>query len=167
MDPSTKIVSRPTLVAILDQRREEGRRIVLTNGCFDLLHVGHVRYLTRARALGDLLVVGLNSDASTRAIKGPKRPILPEHERAEVLAALAAVDYVTIFDEPTAEALVRQTRPDVYVKGAGYREEDLPEARVVRSYGGEVVLVPDVAGRSTSSLVATVLERYGRPSPSP
>lgn len=150
-----------------------GRRVVFTNGCFDLLHLGHVRYLQEARALGDLLVVGLNSDASTRAIKGPKRPLVPEQERAEVLAALACVEYVTIFEEPTAVALVEALRPDVYVKGGDYAapggaEErpainfaKLPEAAPVLAAGGQVRLIPYVPGHSTSDLIERIVERFG------
>ena len=109
-----------TLVRLVADWREAGARIVLTNGVFDLLHVGHVRYLQQASALGDVLVVGLNSDASTRRLKGPQRPLVPEEERAEVLAALACVDAVTLFEEDTAEALVAELRPDVYAKGGDY-----------------------------------------------
>jgi rfaE bifunctional protein nucleotidyltransferase chain/domain len=136
--------------------RAGGGRLVLTNGCFDLLHVGHVRYLQAARGLGDFLVVGLNSDASTRALKGPERPLVPEAERAEVLVALACVDAVVVFDEPTAETLVAALRPEIYVKGSDYAEADLPEARIVRQYGGEVRLLPAIPGVSTSVLVARI-----------
>lgn len=133
---------------------------MLTNGCFDLLHVGHVRYLAAARALGDLLIVGVNSDASVRALKGPARPLVPADERAEIIAALAAVDLVVVFDEPTAESLVAQLRPDIYVKGDDYSEATLPEARVVRGYGGEIALLPIQPGHSTSALIARVLARH-------
>ncbi|MGH9174710.1 MAG: adenylyltransferase/cytidyltransferase family protein [Vicinamibacterales bacterium] len=138
--------------------RKQGHRIVFTNGHFDLLHVGHLRYLQAARALGDLLVVGVNDDAVTRARKGPGRPILPEGERSELLAGLACVDYVTIFHEPTAEVAVRLLRPAVYVKGGDYGPggADLPEARVVAEYGGETVILPLVPGRSTSAIVAAI-----------
>ncbi|GAB4439846.1 MAG: adenylyltransferase/cytidyltransferase family protein [Chloroflexi bacterium OHK40] len=144
--------------------RAEGRRIVLTNGVFDLLHAGHVGYLGQARALGDLLVVALNSDASTRAIKGPGRPIVPEADRAAVLDALRCVDVVTIFEEPTAERVVAAVRPEVYVKGGDYASAGsggpdvarLPEARIVASYGGQVALLPYAPGRSTSTLIARI-----------
>lgn len=129
---------------------------MLTNGCFDLLHVGHVRYLRQARALGDILVVGVNTDASVGAIKGRDRPLATEDERAEVLAALESVDYVVLFAEPTAEHLVEAVRPDVYVKGGDYQEADLPEAPVVRSYHGKVVLLPLVEGRSTTELLRKI-----------
>ena len=143
----------------------DGRRVVLTNGYFDLLHVGHVRYLQRARAEGDLLIVGLNADATARRSKDPRRPIVPQEERAEVLAALACVDYVVIFDEDTAEGLVQALRPDVYAKGGDYGPggAPLPEAALVEGAGGRVAILPFVAGHSTSDLVATVVERYCEP----
>ncbi|MBX5490455.1 MAG: D-glycero-beta-D-manno-heptose 1-phosphate adenylyltransferase [Chloroflexi bacterium] len=155
-----KCVTRAQAAARADAVRRAGGRIVLTNGCFDLLHVGHVRYLAAARALGDLLIVGVNSDASVRALKGPARPLVPADERAEIIAALAAVDLVVVFDEPTAESLVAQLRPDIYVKGDDYSEATLPEARVVRGYGGEIALLPIQPGHSTSALIARVLARH-------
>ena len=150
------------LVRLREGWRAAGLRLVLTNGVFDLLHIGHVSYLQRARSLGDLLVVGVNSDASTRANKGPARPLVPEAERAALLAALRCVDHVTIFGERTAEALVAALRPDVYVKGGDYRLDDaaegapLPEAKIVRGYGGRVELIPYVAGRSTTELIEKI-----------
>lgn len=142
-----------------------GKRIVFTNGHFDLLHLGHVDYLQRARALGDALVVGLNSDASTRQLKGPARPIVPEQERAAVLAALACVDGVVIFDAPTAEELVRRLKPHIYVKGGDWSPDQgrwPPEARVAQEYGGQVLFLPYLPDHSTSRLIQTILERYGR-----
>ena len=131
---------------------------MLTNGCFDLLHVGHVRYLLGARALGDALAVGLNSDASVRKLKGSGRPVTPQAERAEILSALACVDYITIFTEDTAERLVSEVRPRVYVKGGDYsanpEESCFPaEGRIVRSYGGSVRIVEYVPGHSTAELL--------------
>ncbi|MBI3980161.1 MAG: D-glycero-beta-D-manno-heptose 1-phosphate adenylyltransferase [Chloroflexi bacterium] len=157
-----------SLEQVLDLRRQwraDGRKVVLTNGCFDLIHAGHVRHLQAARALGDLLVVALNSDASVRRIKGPKRPIVPSDERAEILLALRAVDSMLLFDDDTAEPIVAAVQPDVYVKGADYAPESgkpLPEAAVVAGYGGRVALIPLVEGRSTTNVIATVRERYGR-----
>lgn len=155
------------LLALRESWRGAGRRLVLTNGVFDLLHSGHAAYLAQARALGDLLLVALNSDSSTRAIKGPLRPIVPEDDRAALVAALRCVDYVTLFDEPTAEALVSLLKPDMYVKGGDYdgaRDEAfyarLPEARIVGSYGGQVVLLPFAEGHSSSGLIARIVERY-------
>jgi D-glycero-beta-D-manno-heptose 1-phosphate adenylyltransferase len=144
--------------AALRARRE---RLVLTNGCFDLLHVGHVRYLQAARRLGDFLVVGVNSDASVRQLKGPTRPVVPAVERAEVVAALGCVDAVVIFDSATAEPLVAALRPEVYVKGADYSEVTLPEARLVRAYGGTVTLLPTVPGASTTALLERAVARPG------
>ena len=133
--------------------RAGGQRIVFTNGCFDILHTGHVRYLKAARSLGDCLAVGLNSDVSVRRLKGPERPVNAEADRAEVLDALFAVDYVTIFDEPTAAELIARIRPDVYVKGGDYTLDTLPEAKLVQQYGGRVAFVDLVPGRSTTKVI--------------
>lgn len=137
--------------------RDWGDRTVFTNGCFDLLHVGHVRYLQAARQLGDRLVVGLNSDRSVRELKGPTRPILPEAERAELLAALSCVDAVVLFDERTADRAIASVRPALYVKGGDYDPETIPETPLVRSLGGEVRVLPFVDGRSTTSLIERIL----------
>jgi rfaE bifunctional protein nucleotidyltransferase chain/domain len=158
----TKRYGLPALQERVAALRAGGGRLVVTNGCFDLLHVGHVRYLQAARALGDFLAVGLNSDASTRRLKGSERPLVPEAERAEILAALACVDAVVLFDEPTAEALVAALQPEFYVKGDDYSQATLPEARVVQAYGGRVHLLPTVAGRSTTDLVARIRGRGAR-----
>lgn len=128
-----------------------GKKLVFTNGVFDILHAGHAIYLESARALGDLLIVGLNSDASARGLgKGPGRPVFELADRARVVAALRCVDAVVAFDEPTPEATIAALKPDVHVKGGDYRAEDMPETPLVRSYGGEVVILPYVAGRSTT-----------------
>ncbi len=137
--------------------RESGGRVVFTNGCFDLLHPGHVAYLEEARSLGDALVVGLNSDESVRGLgKGPERPIVAEADRAAVLAALRAVDAVVVFDERTPVRLMREVQPDIYVKGGDYRIEDLPEAGVAREIGAEVRIIPFKPGYSTSALVERI-----------
>lgn len=136
--------------------RAAGQRIVFTNGCFDILHAGHVRYLTQARSLGDCLVLGLNTDASVRRLKGETRPVNRELDRAEVVGALAAVDYVVLFDEPTAEALVEKVRPAVYAKGGDYTRETLPEAKIVERYGGEVHFIGLVPGRSTTKIIERI-----------
>lgn len=146
-------VTRDNLSAFAAALRAHGQRIVFTNGCFDILHVGHVRYLGAARALGDCLVVGLNSDASVRRLKGLERPVNEEADRAEVLDALRAVDYVTIFDEPTAAELIKIIRPDVYVKGGDYTIATLPEAEIVRGYGGRVEFIDLVPERSTTRVI--------------
>jgi D-beta-D-heptose 7-phosphate kinase/D-beta-D-heptose 1-phosphate adenosyltransferase len=148
-----------TLLARLAPRRAAGERIVFTNGCFDLLHPGHVRYLAAARALGDVLVVGLNDDASVRRLKGPGRPILSAAERAEVLAGLAAVDHVIVFDTDTPRALIAAVAPDVLVKGADWAEEDIVGRDEVVARGGRVERVPLVAGMSTSEIVRRILAR--------
>lgn len=151
------------------QKRSEwkaaGRQVVFTNGHFDVLHVGHVDYLQRARRLGDVLIVGLNGDDSTRRLKGDARPIVPASERATILAALACVDAVVIFDSLTAEPLVRLLQPDIYVKGGDWspvRGQLPPEAKVVEAYGGRVEFMPYLPNHSTSRIIETILERYGR-----
>lgn len=133
-----------------------GEKIVFTNGCFDILHAGHVRYLEKARSFGDCLVLGLNTDASVRGNKGPSRPINSELDRAEVVGALKAVDYVVLFGEKTAETIIAKVRPDVYVKGGDYTLETLPEAKIVQSYGGRVEFVQMVAGRSTTNVIKKI-----------
>jgi rfaE bifunctional protein nucleotidyltransferase chain/domain len=135
----------------LEAARRHGKRVVLTNGIFDLLHVGHLRYLRAARSLGDVLVVGVNADS---VVRKPGRPLVPDAERAELVAALDPVDYVVIFSEPTADALLRAVEPDVYAKGADYTEATLPEAATARAIGAQLAFIPLVAGRSTSALVA-------------
>jgi rfaE bifunctional protein nucleotidyltransferase chain/domain len=141
--------------------REAGQQVVFTNGCFDILHAGHVRYLKEARAQGDCLVLGLNSDASVRGLKGPTRPINSELDRAEVVGALRAVDYVVIFGEKTAEKLIAKVRPAVYVKGGDYTLDTLPEAKIVQSYGGRVHFVKMVEGRSTTNVIKKIAADTG------
>jgi rfaE bifunctional protein nucleotidyltransferase chain/domain len=150
------VLDRTRLLARVAIARHQGARIVLANGCFDLLHVGHVRYLTGARALGHCLVVGINSDEQVRRLKGEGRPYMPEHERAEIVAALRVVDVVTIFPEPTVEELLLAIRPDVHAKGTDYTVDTVPERNVVLSYGGEVAIVGDPKDHSTSGLIAQV-----------
>jgi len=133
-----------------------GKRLVFTNGCFDLLHRGHVSYLQSARALGDALVVALNSDASVRKLKGPGRPIVPQRDRAAVLRALRSVDAVVVFDEDTPVRLMRELKPGVYVKGGDYRVEDLPEAEVAKEFGAEVRIIPFEEGYSTTALIEKI-----------
>lgn len=150
-EPRDKIMAAPELA----RRMREGQGLVwiFTNGCFDILHRGHAEYLCRARALGDRLIVGLNSDRSVRALKGPQRPWVPEEDRALLLASLECVDHVVVFDEATPEALLALLRPAVHVKGGDYAPENLPEAALVRSWGGRVEILPFLEGRSTSALV--------------
>jgi len=155
----TKIVRRSVLSGIVEELRQAGKTIVFTNGCFDILHIGHVRYLEEAKALGDCLVVGLNTDDSVRQVKGPDRPLVPEFERAEVLAALESVDYVALFSELTPVNLILELEPDIHVKGGDYAPDQLPEAEAVRSYGGRVVILPLIEGKSTSRLIAEAQAR--------
>lgn len=154
MTSQTNVLTREELKSIVFAARESGARIVLANGCFDVLHVGHVRYLRGARALGDLLVVGVNSDEQVRIQKGEGRPILPATERAELIAALESVSYVTIFDEPTVEGLLLAIKPDVHAKGTDYTIDTVPEREIVRSYGGEVAIVGDPKDHSTSQILS-------------
>lgn len=158
-DPTNRILDRNRLIARVAIARRGGARIVLANGCFDILHVGHVRYLEGARALGDLLVVGINSDEQVRALKGLGRPLVPERERAELVAALRSVDYVTIFPEPNVEALLRAVRPDIHAKGTDYTEETVPERDVIISLGGRVAIVGDPKEHSTSAMLEALEAR--------
>lgn len=155
-----KIKGKKTLQRIIQGLKTRKKRIVFTNGCFDLLHVGHLRYLEKAKSLGHVLIVGLNSDRSVRNLKGPSRPILPEKERAEILSGLACVDYVTIFDEPTPLNLISRLRPDVLVKGGDWTKEEVVGREVVEKLGGKVRILPFVKGSSTTNLIQTILERY-------
>jgi rfaE bifunctional protein nucleotidyltransferase chain/domain len=148
------VLSRAELVDRVESAKQSGARIILANGCFDVLHVGHIRYLAGARALGDLLIVGVNSDEQVAIQKGAGRPVLPATERAEIVAALESVDYVTIFDEPTVEQLLLALKPDVHAKGTDYTTETVPERDVVRSYGGQVAIVGDPKDHSTSAIIA-------------
>ncbi|MGL5512007.1 MAG: D-glycero-beta-D-manno-heptose 1-phosphate adenylyltransferase [Sporomusa sp.] len=153
------IVARNDLGTIIANLKAAGKTIVFTNGCFDILHVGHVRYLNGARALGDCLIVGLNSDQSVRSLKGSTRPINSQDDRAEILSALRAVDYIVIFPEKTAEDIVTEIKPAIYVKGGDYNVKDLPESRVVEAYGGRVVLLPEVQGRSSTQIIKQISGR--------
>jgi rfaE bifunctional protein nucleotidyltransferase chain/domain len=157
-----RVVSRSDLVKAVTEARGRGLRVVFTNGCFDILHRGHTDYLARAKALGDVLVVGVNTDRSVRGLKGDARPIVPEDDRAAVLAALAAVDLVCLFDEPTPYELVTAVEPDVLVKGAGYSEDTIVGADVVRARGGLVEALEETPGRSTRSIIERILERGRR-----
>lgn len=148
------LLTRSEAANLCAAEKAKGRRVVFTNGCFDILHAGHVRYLTEARSRGDLLVVGLNSDSSVRRLKGAARPVNGEQDRAEVLLGLKAVDYVTIFSEDTAAETIAALEPSVYAKGADYTRETLPEAKLVEGYGGEVAFIDLVPGRSTSGIIA-------------
>lgn len=159
MDTREKILSREGLHAILDEHRRAARRIVLANGVFDLLHAGHVRYLQAARAQGELLVVGINSDASTRKLKGEGRPILTERARAALVAALECVDYVVVFDELDVNPLLRELQPDVHAKGTDYTADTVPERELAALLGIRVAIVGDPKSHSTRNLLARVRRR--------
>ena len=151
-----KIKLRNELRTIAKRLKSEGAKIVFTNGCFDLLHLGHVRYLREAKKLGDVLIVGVNSDNSVTALKGPGRPYISEMERAEILASLECVDYVAIFSELRPDSLIKLIKPDVHVKGGDYRVSELPERKLVESLGGKVVVIPPIKGRSTTNIVTKI-----------
>ena len=155
-----RILARPELLAAVRSDRPERTRIALANGLFDLLHVGHVRYLEAAKREGDVLVVAINSDASARKLKGPGRPIVPESERAELVAALGCVDYVTIFDEPTVEPLIRALAPVVHCKGTDYTPDTVPERDAVLETGGRIAIVGDPKDHATRDLIRRVLDRF-------
>jgi D-beta-D-heptose 7-phosphate kinase/D-beta-D-heptose 1-phosphate adenosyltransferase len=155
-----KIKARKELLRIIKDLKAKGKRIVFTNGCFDLLHIGHIRYLEEARALGDFLVVGVNSDSSVRKLKGPQRPVLPEEERAEILSGLGCVDYITLFDEIDPLKLITSLHPHILVKGGDWTKEQTVGKEVVERSGGEVVIIPFVKGASTSNLIKTILGQY-------
>lgn len=159
MDNSHKIIAFNEIGARLATVRQ-GKTVVFTNGCFDILHQGHVDYLQRARALGDFLCLGLNSDKSVKEIKGEKRPIVPQDERAFVLAGLACIDFVVIFDEPDPYNLIKLAKPDILVKGADWSKDKIIGADLVESYGGRVELMPLVQGRSSTNIIETITERY-------
>ncbi|MCM8768977.1 MAG: D-glycero-beta-D-manno-heptose 1-phosphate adenylyltransferase [Candidatus Omnitrophica bacterium] len=154
-----KIVTLKQLRRLLSNWRRKKLRVVFTNGCFDLLHLGHVRSLQLARKEGDILIVGLNSDSSVRKLKGPGRPLVPGKERAEILSALEAVDYIVFFSQTTPLNLIKAIKPDVLVKGAEYRGKEVAGADLIRKRGGKVVFLPMVKGRSTSRLVARIIQK--------
>ncbi len=157
-EPVTKKIKlRQELKAIVQNLRNEGAKIVFTNGCFDLLHLGHVRYLSQAKKLGDVLVVGLNTDNSVSKLKGKDRPYLSEMERAEILASLECVDYVCLFSELRPDNLIRIVRPDFHVKGGDYKINKLPEKKLVESLGGQVTVIPPIKGKSTTNIVERIL----------
>ena len=160
------VLSTEEAVAFVARMRAAGKTVVMTNGVFDLLHPGHVRYLRAARAQGDCLLVGLNSDASVRAIKGPTRPITPEAERAEVLAALACVDAVVLFGDPTPQPIIERLQPDVLVKGADWAADRIVGRDIIERRGGRVVRMPVEAGYSTTGMIEKI-QKLGAPSPEP
>lgn len=153
---NSPILARQELVKEIEFQRRNGAKIVLANGCFDLFHVGHIRYLAGAKELGDVLIVGINSDFQVRKLKGENRPFMPEDERAEIVASIKAVDFVTIFNEPTVEELIRAVRPDFHAKGTDYTTETVPEREIVRECGGRTAIVGDPKNHSSTELIEKV-----------
>jgi len=158
MNYQNKIKSRSELVLIAQKLRRQGKKIVMTGGIFDILHPGHTRYLQKAKKLGDALIVAINTNDSTRRNKGPKRPINNQEIRAEIIAALESVDYVTIFNESTPKEIIAQVKPDMWVKGGQYREEEMPETPIIRRYGGKVKILPPEEDFSVSGLVEKIIK---------
>lgn len=156
-----KILDWKNLKEEVDRLRRQGKKIAFTNGCFDILHVGHTRYLRQARGKADILILGLNSDASVRKIKGEKRPLIPQEERADLLACLEFVDYVTIFEETTPLELILYLKPDVLIKGGDWAEEQVVGRKEVMSWGGTVAIIPEIPGASTTNIVEKILSVYG------
>jgi len=152
----SRIVTRSELIAAVKEARSQMRKVVFANGCFDVLHVGHIRYLEAAKALGDILIVAINSDEQARQLKGKDRPILPQDQRAEIVSALEAVDLVTIFTEPTVTELLLALKPDIHAKGTDYTKETVPERDVVRSFGGQVAIVGDPKNHSSSDMIEKI-----------
>jgi rfaE bifunctional protein nucleotidyltransferase chain/domain len=159
IDPKSKIKSLNELKTIAQELRASGWKIVFANGCFDLLHVGHIRYLQAARELGDVMILGINGDASTASLKGKGRPLQPEADRIELLASLECVDYVLLFDEPTVDNILKELRPDIHAKGTDYTEESVPERETVRAYGGRVAIVGDPKDHATRDLIQRIIEK--------
>ena len=155
-----KILSKDDLKKAVEKQKKEGKRIVLTNGCFDILHAGHARYLNEAKKLGDILVLAINSDASVQSIKGKQRPLIPQNERAYVVASLKAVDYVTIFDEDTPLHLIEYLRPHILVKGGDWTEETVVGGNLVKEWGGKVIIMPQLKGISTTNIIKKIMKAY-------
>lgn len=151
-----RILSKSEGADLVKKLKNEGKKVVFTNGCFDILHIGHLRYLNEAKELGDILIVGVNSDKSVKRLKGETRPINSEADRAEMLTGLKAVDYTVIFEEDTPVELISTLEPSIHVKGGDYKVEDLPESKVVFSYGGEVKILSLIDGKSTSNVVKKI-----------
>ena len=160
VNPNPKFKNSAELKRTIEDSRKAGRKVVLANGCFDLLHAGHIRYLEGAKAQGDILVLAVNSDESVRQLKGDGRPIQSEAERTEILASLECVDYVLVFDDPTVDGLLKDLKPDVHAKGTDYTVETVPERETVRSYGGRVAIVGDPKDHSSRDLIRTIVSKF-------
>jgi D-glycero-beta-D-manno-heptose 1-phosphate adenylyltransferase len=159
-NPREKIKSIEEIKGIAARIHSSGGRIVFVNGCFDLLHAGHVRYLQHARELGDALILGINSDACVQKLKGQGRPLQSEKDRAEILASMDCVDYILVFSEPTVDALLMELKPDIHAKGTDYTEDSVPERATVLAYGGQTAIVGDVKNHSTRDLIKTILNKF-------
>ncbi|MCX5853960.1 MAG: D-glycero-beta-D-manno-heptose 1-phosphate adenylyltransferase [Deltaproteobacteria bacterium] len=157
-----KIYKRESLKKKIDQLKKEGKKIVFTNGCFDILHVGHTRYLREAKKEGDILILALNSDESVRSLKGEKRPLIPEDERADLVASLGSVDFVTIFHELTPLTLIEYLKPDVLVKGGDWAEDQVVGRESVKKWGGRVIIIPEIKGSSTTNIIEKIINVYGK-----
>ncbi len=156
-----KILPSAQLAEILKHAKSKGKTVITTNGCFDVLHLGHLRYLQAAREVGDLLVVCVNSDSSVRSLKGANRPLVPESERTELLAGLECVDYVTVFSDVDAKIVLSQLKPDIHIKGGDYKIDEVIEREVVEANGGKVLVGLNLPGKSTTNLIKTIREKYG------
>ena len=163
IDPTSKVRQIEELKVLVRQHQKSGRKVVFANGCFDLIHVGHIRYLESAKALGDILVLGVNGDASVRALKGKGRPIQSESDRAEILSSLECVDYVLMFEAVTADGILQELRPDIHAKGTDYTEETVPERATVLSYGGRVAIAGDSKAHSTRDIIDLILSKCSIP----
>jgi rfaE bifunctional protein nucleotidyltransferase chain/domain len=159
-DPASKIKKIGELKAIVSQIRNKGGKVVFANGCFDLLHAGHVRYLKSAKRLGHILILGINSDACVETLKGKGRPLQPEDQRAEILASLECVDYVIVFDTPTVDGILEELKPDIHAKGTDYTERTVPERETVHAYGGKVAIAGDPKDHSTRDLIHNILAKF-------
>ena len=160
INPKEKIKSIPELRQIVSQIHDRRLKVVFANGCFDLIHAGHIRYLEAAAELGNVLIVGVNGDASFAALKGQGRPLQPESDRAEILASMECVDYVLLFDAPTVDGILKELRPDVHAKGTDYTQESVPERETVLSYGGQVAIAGDPKNHSTRDLIQAILAKF-------
>jgi D-glycero-beta-D-manno-heptose 1-phosphate adenylyltransferase len=160
LDPKSKVKQMDALKAIVQTLHASGRKVIFANGCFDLIHVGHIRYLQNARALGDALILGINSDASVAALKGAGRPLQSEEDRVEMATSLDCVDYVLLFDALTVDDILKELRPDVHAKGTDYTEESVPERETVRAYGGRVAITGDPKDHSTRDLIQIIVSKF-------
>lgn len=151
-----QVIQLNQLLEIISDLKKRNKKIITTNGCFDIIHVGHVRYLAQAKTLGDILIIAMNTDESVRKLKGPTRPVNSESDRAEILAALGVVDYVILFGEETPAALLEKIKPDIHVKGGDYNLETLPEAKTIQDSGGKIVFIPFVEGKSTTNTIERI-----------